>query len=142
MGGLLIQISSIVDGCDGEIARLKGLSSAYGAWLDSVLDRWADAAVITGMAWGTYHQFGWIIWPLAMIALAGSLSVSYTETRYEALFRKPLNRSKEIPAKRDVRLFFFMLGGIFNLIPHAFLIVSTLSFAEVLRRLLLSTAEE
>ena len=142
IGGLLIQFSSIVDGCDGEIARLKGLSSAYGAWLDSVLDRFADAAVITGMAWGAYHQFGWIVWPLAMIALAGSLSVSYTETRYEALFRKPLDRSKEIPAKRDVRLFLFMLGGIFNLIPHVFLIVSTLSFAEVLRRLLLPTAEE
>ena len=76
-----------------------------------------------------------------MIALTGSLSVSYTETRYEALFRKPLIMPAEIPAKRDFRLFLFMLGGIFNIIPIVFLLVSVLSFAEVLRRLLLNTAE-
>jgi len=41
-GGILIQIASIVDGCDGEVARIKLLQSPQGAWLDTVLDRYSD----------------------------------------------------------------------------------------------------
>ena len=47
-GGLLIQFASILDGCDGEIARLKKNASARGAWLDTMLDRYADAGCFGG----------------------------------------------------------------------------------------------
>lgn len=39
---ILIQISSILDGCDGEIARLKHMQSSFGDFIDAVLDRYAD----------------------------------------------------------------------------------------------------
>jgi CDP-L-myo-inositol myo-inositolphosphotransferase len=45
LGGLLIQAGSIVDGCDGEVARLKNWDSPRGAWLDTVLDRYTDLAI-------------------------------------------------------------------------------------------------
>ncbi len=45
IGALLVQFSSIIDGCDGEIARLKHLASNRGAWLDTILDRYSDMAV-------------------------------------------------------------------------------------------------
>jgi len=38
LGALLVQLQSILDGCDGEIARLKFKSSKIGEWLDNVLD--------------------------------------------------------------------------------------------------------
>ena len=42
LGALLAQLSSILDGCDGEIARLKLLKSKFGRWLDQVLDRYSE----------------------------------------------------------------------------------------------------
>jgi len=39
VAGLLVQLSSIVDGIDGSLARLKGMTSEFGGFLDSVLDR-------------------------------------------------------------------------------------------------------
>jgi phosphatidylglycerophosphate synthase len=50
VGAILVQLQSILDGCDGEIARLKFQASAFGAWLDNVLDDIVNAAF--GLALG------------------------------------------------------------------------------------------
>ena len=42
LGGLVAQFASVIDGCDGEIARLKFLKSDFGRWFDAVLDRYAS----------------------------------------------------------------------------------------------------
>ena len=52
IGGFLVQLSSIIDGCDGEVARLKLVETKYGGWFDAVLDRYADAIIIFGMIHG------------------------------------------------------------------------------------------
>ncbi len=49
-GGLLVWAGSILDGMDGEAARLQVRGSAAGALLDGVLDRVADTAVLAGLA--------------------------------------------------------------------------------------------
>ncbi|RLF28996.1 MAG: CDP-alcohol phosphatidyltransferase family protein, partial [Thermoplasmata archaeon] len=46
MGSVLVQVSSILDGMDGEIARLRGIESKKGAFLDSMLDRLADISIL------------------------------------------------------------------------------------------------
>lgn len=143
VGGLLVQLSSIIDGCDGEVARLKKLSTKYGAFFDSVLDRVADGVIIFGMACGFYRMTGdFYIWPLSLFALLGTFLVSYTESRYESLFKRPLVRTGEIPAKRDTRLFLCMLAGLFNIIPFILAITGLLGFAESIRRLFLALPEE
>lgn len=48
-GGILVQASSVLDGVDGELARLLGRSSSRGALMDSLLDRVADSAVMAGL---------------------------------------------------------------------------------------------
>jgi len=55
LGGLIAQFASIIDGCDGEIARLKYQSSPYGGWLDAVLDRYADAFLLFGLTMYAYQ---------------------------------------------------------------------------------------
>ena len=50
LGGILVQLASILDGVDGEIARASLRSSPFGGFLDSVLDRAADAAVLAALA--------------------------------------------------------------------------------------------
>jgi CDP-L-myo-inositol myo-inositolphosphotransferase len=49
-GGVLVQLASVADGVDGEIARASLRASPYGGFLDSVLDRTGDAAVLVGLA--------------------------------------------------------------------------------------------
>ena len=51
LGGLIAQFASIIDGCDGENARLKFLKSDFGGWFDAVLDRYADALLLFGLTW-------------------------------------------------------------------------------------------
>ncbi len=138
IGGLLAQAASVVDGSDGEIARLKGLSSHYGAWLDAVLDRWADTLILLGMTWGQWWATQrWEVWVLGSAAVAASLILSYSESRYESAFRRPFPaEDRQIPAKRDLRLFLVMLSGLFRQISLALGVIALLGAAEVARRLI------
>ncbi len=87
IGGILIQAVSIIDGVDGELARIKKLSTRFGGVLDAVTDRYADAAMLGGMTIFaarfedlTHPEF------VGLLALAGALSVSYSRARIEASF--------------------------------------------------------
>jgi len=64
LGGILLQIVSIVDGCDGEIAKLTHQSTPWGAWLDTLADNLSFIAFISGVAISYYRntQAEWLIW--------------------------------------------------------------------------------
>jgi choline kinase len=55
IGAILAQVASIIDGCDGEIARLKFLETEFGGWFDAVLDRYADAFLLFSLTYYTYQ---------------------------------------------------------------------------------------
>jgi len=137
IGGALAQLSSVLDGVDGEVARLKYRASPFGTWLDSVLDRWADALLIFGVVYGSWKTTGIVwIWMLGFLALAASLILSYTESRYESSFRRAMPHGGfRLPATRDVRLFLIMIGGLTVQMPLALAVISILATAEILRRL-------
>jgi phosphatidylglycerophosphate synthase len=112
-GGLMAQAASVLDGVDGDLARLQGRVSSFGGFLDAVLDRYADAAIITGMIFGaSVSEFNSALWGVGLAALVGALMVSYTRARAESgaevQFQGILSRC----ATRDVRLFILMLGGL------------------------------
>ena len=136
IAGLLAQFISVVDGCDGEVARLRHMSTAYGAWLDAVLDRLADALLIGGMTYGAWQFYGtsWI-WLVGFMALTGSFAISYTEARYEGAFRQTPSFGDGLPAKRDTRLLLIMVGGITGQLTGALGLIAFLTTAEVARRL-------
>ncbi len=58
VGVLLLQLGFTLDCCDGEIARFKNQANAFGAWLDSVLDRFKEAIMLTALtaAWYLHHD--------------------------------------------------------------------------------------
>jgi archaetidylinositol phosphate synthase len=76
---LLMLASGFLDALDGIIARIYGESSTFGAFFDSILDRYADAVILSGIILGGLTQISW-----GLIALFGSLMVSYTRARAEA----------------------------------------------------------
>ena len=76
---LLLLLSGFCDTLDGVVARLYSEATPFGGFLDSLLDRYADAAVYTGIILSGLCD---VIWGL--IALTGSLLVSYSRARAEA----------------------------------------------------------
>jgi archaetidylinositol phosphate synthase len=75
----LLLLSGFCDVLDGVVARLFQEATAFGGFLDSLLDRYADAAVYAGII------VGGLCYPvLGLIALGGSLLVSYSRARAEA----------------------------------------------------------
>lgn len=90
LGGLLLLVSGVFDILDGQVARLGAMSSTFGAFYDSTLDRVGEAALFAGIA---LHFLRGGLPPhavtlgvmLAISALAASLLVSYTRARAEGL---------------------------------------------------------
>jgi phosphatidylglycerophosphate synthase len=108
LGGLLAAAAQVMDGMDGQVARLTGSESAEGAFLDSVLDRYVDLSIVFGMLLhGLRFSVGldlggivlepWIIVLVAGLAAVGSSQVSYATARAAALnldYRRPEHAGK------------------------------------------------
>jgi CDP-diacylglycerol--glycerol-3-phosphate 3-phosphatidyltransferase len=80
--GWLLMITGSFDIIDGRIARRTNSGSKQGAFLDSVVDRYADSFSFLGLA--VYFRDSWVLWA-ALFALSGGLLVSYTRARAEGL---------------------------------------------------------
>jgi archaetidylinositol phosphate synthase len=78
-GALGILLSGFLDAIDGVLARGTGRASRLGGFLDSVADRYSDALILSGITVG-----GLCSLPAGLLALTGSLMVSYTRSRAEA----------------------------------------------------------
>jgi CDP-alcohol phosphatidyltransferase len=69
---LALALALVLDTADGRLARLQGTSSAFGRWLDQVLDELADLAIHAAVAWTAYRQAGQPIWlVLGMVYASG-----------------------------------------------------------------------
>ncbi len=136
LGGILTQISSILDGVDGEIARIKYLETKFGKWLDSVLDRYADGIILGGLTWNAYHFHASSGFTLlaGWFAILGSLINSYIAMKYDELMVK-LERKNYFRIGRDLRLFFIFTGALVGLPLETLVILGIVMNLENLRRI-------
>jgi CDP-diacylglycerol--glycerol-3-phosphate 3-phosphatidyltransferase len=84
-GGWLLLLSGPFDALDGALARIAGLETRFGAFLDSFIDRYSEAAVLFGILYWSNFQGDRILIALTFLTLLGSLMVSYARARAEAL---------------------------------------------------------
>ncbi len=84
-GGILILLMGPVDALDGTMARLRGEPSEFGAFVDSVTDRYSELVIFGGLLYYYAQQGEWLPALLAYIAAAGSVLVSYTRARAQSL---------------------------------------------------------
>jgi phosphatidylglycerophosphate synthase len=77
VGAILVQLQSILDGCDGEIARLKFQASPFGAWLDNVLDDIVNAAFGLALGIATAHLLGDPLWRWLGVFSAAAFAIYY-----------------------------------------------------------------
>ena len=135
-GGILIQASSVADGVDGDLARAKGMATRFGGLFDSVLDRYADAAIIGGMAAWAYGREDWPQ-PLlvGLVAVVGALMVSYSRARLEREGGVEAAAGLRGFASRDVRLLMLAAGAVAGQAYWTLVVVAALSYATVAWRL-------
>ncbi len=130
--GVVVAASCIFDALDGALARASGTASVFGAFLDSFLDRYAEAAVYAGLL----VHYAWAGAPsgadAAFLAAIGSLMVSYARARAEGL-------GIECRAgffARPERLAVLIAGLVTGLVLPALVILSVATNATAVRRLL------
>jgi choline kinase/phosphatidylglycerophosphate synthase len=108
IGAIMLHFSSVLDGVDGELARLRGNATAFGSLLDSVLDRVADISLVVAL--GLLLSPGAIRLTLTALAVFGVVLVSYVShlvPKYSNIRELRLG----FPwATRDVRLFSITTG--------------------------------
>ncbi|MBI4494803.1 MAG: CDP-alcohol phosphatidyltransferase family protein [Chloroflexi bacterium] len=83
--GLLLLVGNSLDFLDGAVARASGQASDFGAFLDSVCDRYSELLVFFGLVLWYGGQGDQVGLALAFLAAAGSLLVSYARARAESL---------------------------------------------------------
>jgi CDP-diacylglycerol---glycerol-3-phosphate 3-phosphatidyltransferase len=83
-GAFTATVFVFTDMLDGQLARIKGNSGKYGAFLDSTMDRFGDAAVFGGITiW--FMRTNHVLAVVSLFCLAAGLSVSYVKARAEGL---------------------------------------------------------
>ena len=84
-GGILVLLMGPLDALDGTMARLRGEASEWGAFVDSVTDRFSELFIYGGLIY-YYSVHGQTLWVmLGYAAAAGSVLVSYTKARADSL---------------------------------------------------------
>ena len=137
IGGLLAQLSSIVDGIDGSLARLKGMASTFGGFLDSVLDRYADILIVLGLTlWSFYNESYPGIWLAGFLAITGTICISYTRARIDSNHRHLFDKGLKSLASRDIRLFLIMLGAVAGQAYFCLIVIAALTNLVVFYRLI------
>ena len=122
-----IFISQILDCTDGDLARLTGKTTRRGAYLDRVLDRFVDAALVIGLV-----SVNPDLWLIGMLALTASFGVSITRVMAEA---EGVSVKVGIGG-RDTRLLVIMAGLLTGLIFETLAIIFVLGVVTTIHRII------
>ena len=109
LAGVAFIVGSVMDTIDGRYSRMSGKGTMFGAFLDSTLDRIEEGVVLTAVAWYFADTGHAIPAAACVLAVLGSLIVSYTRARAEALGVE----CKVGIATRPVRVVILSIGLVF-----------------------------
>lgn len=85
LGAFAFIVGSVMDTLDGRYSRMSGKGTQFGAFLDSTLDRIEEGVVLAAVCWHYAERGDEAIAAAALLVVLGSLMVSYTRARAEAL---------------------------------------------------------
>ena len=83
--GIILTVGGVLDFCDGAVARYQGTSSKFGAFLDSVTDRFSDAFAFSALAYYYFHHADERLAVVALAAYGGGMLTSYIRAKAESL---------------------------------------------------------
>jgi CDP-diacylglycerol--glycerol-3-phosphate 3-phosphatidyltransferase len=130
-------LAGFLDMADGQVARRAGRVTAFGAFLDSTLDRYSDLGLYMGLV--VYYTLAGrpFYMGLAAVAMASSFMVSYARARAESLI--PLCKVGFL--ERPERLVLLILGGAFRRMAPVLWVIATFSTLTVIHRVVYTWQE-
>jgi CDP-diacylglycerol---glycerol-3-phosphate 3-phosphatidyltransferase len=109
LGGVAFIVGSVMDTLDGRYSRMSGKGTMFGAFLDSTLDRIEEGVVLAAVGWYFADSGDAVAASACVLTVLGSLMVSYTRARAEALGVE----CKVGLATRPVRVVILSIGLVF-----------------------------
>jgi CDP-diacylglycerol---glycerol-3-phosphate 3-phosphatidyltransferase len=140
LAGLAFIVGSLMDTLDGRYSRMSGKGSMFGAFLDSTLDRMEEGIVLAAVAAYFASRGDQLAVAAVVVAVLGSLMVSYTRARAEALGVE----CKVGLATRPVRVVVLSIGlvlakgaglGNFELLEASIYVLAVLTVITVAQRI-------
>lgn len=130
LGGMIVLAGGVFDILDGVVARINRKGSRFGAFLDSVLDRYSDAFILSGVGWNLFNRNNYTGVVLCLGTLIGAFIISYSRARAEGLGENCSNGLLERPE----RVILISFGAITGLIMPVLWILVILTHFTVLQR--------
>jgi len=129
--GLVVLAAGFFDMVDGRVARATNQVTRFGAFFDSVLDRYSDAALFFGLLvyYARANRFFYVV--LAALVMISCIMVSYTRARAESL----ICTCKVGFMERPERLVLLIIGALFNRMAPVLWVIAVLSTITVIHRM-------
>ena len=129
--GLVIIGAGIFDMVDGRVARATGQVTQFGAFFDSVVDRYSDVALYFGLLvyYARASRFFYVV--LTAVVMTSSVMVSYTRARAESL----IGQCKVGFMERPERIVLVIIGALFNRMAPVLWVIAVLANITVIHRI-------
>jgi CDP-diacylglycerol--glycerol-3-phosphate 3-phosphatidyltransferase len=129
--GLVIIGAGIFDMVDGRVARATGQVTQFGAFFDSVVDRYSDVALYFGLLvyYARASRFFYVV--LTAVVMTSSVMVSYTRARAESL----IGQCKVGFMERPERIVLVIIGALFNRMAPVLWVIAVLANITVVHRI-------
>lgn len=129
--GLVIIGAGIFDMVDGRVARATNQVTQFGAFFDSVVDRYSDVVLFFGLLvyYARANRFFYVV--LVAVVMTSSVMVSYTRARAESL----IPSCKVGFMERPERIVAVILGALFNRMAPVLWVLAVLSTITVIHRI-------
>ncbi len=129
--GLVVVGAGVFDMVDGRVARVTNRVTPFGAFFDSVIDRYSDMALYMGLLvhYARAERFFYVV--LVAVVMAGSVMVSYSRARAESL----IPSCKVGFLERPERIVLIIIGALWNRMAAVLWIIAVLSNITVVHRI-------
>ncbi|HZT74425.1 MAG TPA: CDP-alcohol phosphatidyltransferase family protein [Terriglobales bacterium] len=132
IAGLVIIAAGVFDMVDGRVARATNTVSPFGAFFDSVVDRYSDLALYFGLLvyYARINRFFYVV--LVAVVMTGSVMVSYARARAESV----IPSCKVGFMERPERIVLVIIGALFDRMAAVLWVIAVLSNVTVVHRIL------
>lgn len=130
-GGLVIILAGLFDMLDGAVARVSRSETRFGAFYDSVIDRYSDVIILQGLLvyYARHQMLGYVV--LVGVVIMGAVLTSYTRARAESL----IPSCKVGFMERPERIVLLIIGGLANRMEAVLWILAILGNWTVISRI-------
>jgi CDP-diacylglycerol--glycerol-3-phosphate 3-phosphatidyltransferase len=130
-GGWVIILAGLFDMLDGAVARVSRSETRFGAFYDSVIDRYSDVIILQGLLvyYARHQMLGYVV--LVGVVIMGAVLTSYTRARAESL----IPSCKVGFMERPERIVLLIIGGLANRMEAVLWILAVLGNWTVISRI-------